>query len=261
MSLISLLPTSIWTDFSWGLSNWLATPVLVVLPLLGLIGLPWLMRLPRWKRRLNKPVAIFLVVYLVLVSPPVAALAVGGLVQFLPADSGATVNRIVILNRGEEFRISRVEVAAELWQAKRAPKIFLSGEGDAIPMIGLLKEKGVPSQVLSGENCSRTTEENALFTAAMLYAQDVRKILLVTDPPHMLRSLLTLQSFGFTVIPYLSPLPSEVNSARKTILAVREYLGLASYAVLGRFRQRPFNKNNPPTNVLKKLSVRRCPVE
>jgi uncharacterized SAM-binding protein YcdF (DUF218 family) len=101
-----------------------------------------------------------------------------------------------------------------------------------------LKRKGLPHDAVNGEPCSRTTEENARFTAALLKPDGTRRIILVTDPPHMLRSLLTFHSYGFDVIPHISPLSNQLSYHKQGFLVFREYIGLASYSVLGRFAPR-----------------------
>ncbi|HEY9741447.1 MAG TPA: YdcF family protein, partial [Coleofasciculaceae cyanobacterium] len=96
--------------------------------------------------------------------------------------------------------------------------------------------EGIPNQTLAYEECSRTTEENARFTATVLQPQGVKQILLITDSPHMLRSLLTFRSFGFTVIPYTSPVPANLASRTKALKVFSEYLALVGYGLQGRFR-------------------------
>lgn len=209
-----------------------------MLILLALLRLDWLISSQHWKRQLLTPVSISLVVYLVATSGPMVALATQALVASLPADSGTTADAIVVLGRGVEFRNSRIKTAVQLWQAKRAPKIFASGMSDAPEMIQLFKAKGIPGQMLGGESCSQTTEENALFTASVLHSQGIRQILLITDSPHMLRSFLTFRSLGFKVIPHTSPLPLYWTSTEEARFVVREYLGLVGYTFLGRFQQR-----------------------
>jgi hypothetical protein len=39
---------------------------------------------------------------------------------------------------------------------------------------------------------------------------------------------------GFTVIPYLSPIPPEYPAPKEAILVFREYMGLANYSLSGR---------------------------
>lgn len=215
-------------------SQWLMTPTLMLLPLVILVGLLWLIPRRRWKRLFAGLGIILLVIYFTATSSLTVALASQGLVAFLPEDSGETVDAIVVLGRGYQFRASRVEVAAKLWQAHRAPLIFASGAGDASETIELFTAAGIPNQALAHEDCSRTTKENAEFTAAVLQPQGVRKILLVTDPPHMLRSLLTFRHFGFQVIPHTSPLPSELTPRRKAVMVFYEYLAFVTYGLQGR---------------------------
>ena len=262
--IICLLPTSLWTKFSWGVFSWLTTPWLVILPLLVIIAVPWLFRSRRWKRYLSRPVTIVLLLYCISTSPPIAFLAVRGLVSFLPPDSGATADAIVVLSRGK-FGYSRYEVATRLWQANRAPKIFPTGKGDFWQIRQRLKDKGIPPKIINRkimidkQPCARTTEEEAEFTAAILGVKDIKNIILITDPPHMLRSFLTFRRFGFTVIPHPSPLPHNLTSVTVSFLAFREYLGLVSYALLGRFQSASSDRlHHPPSEVLAELS-RNCP--
>lgn len=191
-------------------------------------------RIP-WRRQVSGLGTVLLLIYFLAQLPPTTSLAIQGLVEFLPADSGATADAIVVLGRGEQFSNNRVEVAAELWKEHRAKMIFASGIGDAPQILQLLRDQGIPNRVLAGEDCSRTTEENAYFTAADLKPQGVKKILLVTDPPHMLRALLTYRGYGFNVIPHPSPLPSNLAPMKEALIVFYEYAGLVSYGLQGRF--------------------------
>lgn len=229
--------------------------------LLALIGILWVVSSRRWKYWLVTPAAVIVVVYLVVTSPPLVALANWRMLSFLPADSGATVDAIVVLGRGQEFNNERIEVTAQLWQALRAPKIFASGITDAPKMIEVLKAENIPGRALSGESCSQNTQENALFTAAVLRPEGVRQILLVTDPPHMVRSFLLFRNLGFTVIPHTSPLPPYWTSKEEANLLMREYLGLAGYAFQGRLNQQPPSEfKQLPAEVLEKLSAWNCQI-
>lgn len=244
-------PTSQWLVLKSVLSTWLMTPTLVVLPILALIGLLWIMpRLP-WKRHLISIGTVLLLIYFTATLPLTIAVANKGLVAFLPADPGTSVDAIVVLGRGEKFRNSRIEVAAELWKDRRAPLIFASGAGDAPPMLRQLKAEGIPNQALNGEKCSRTTAENALFTAAVLQQEGVKQVVLVTDPPHMLRSMLTFRSLGFRVIPHVSPLPPNLTPKKKAMMVFYEYMGLVSYGLQGKFLSKGFlEAKNPQTEIL-----------
>lgn len=188
----------------------------------------------RQKKQFSR-LGIALLLICLIALPSTVDLADRVLMSVVPADSGAKADAIVVLGRGMLLRYYRVDIAAELWQDNRAPMIFASGRGDADLIIQQLRSKGIPDSVLAGEDYSRTTEENAQFTAAILQPQGIGRILLVTDSPHMLRSLLTFRALGFTVIPHISPFPPDLDPRKKAFFVFREYAALVSYALLGRF--------------------------
>ncbi|MBD2260237.1 YdcF family protein [Pseudanabaena sp. FACHB-2040] len=228
--------------------RWVTQPTLVVPVLLAFTGLPWLLRAERWKRPVSRIGLTLTLIYLVLFSPTIAKIGSRFLMVGVPQDPGQPADAIVVLGRGTPLRPSRVDVATELWQQERAPLIFTSGRGDAIEIAQKLKSKGVPAQALDGEPCSSTTEENAEFTAALLRPQGVQRIVLVTDPPHMLRSQLTFQSFGFKVTPHISPLPGDLENRGNQVLVLREWAGLIAYGLMGRYFARSESPEVPWAN-------------
>lgn len=245
-----------WLALKSMLITWLTTPTLIVLPLAVMIGLTW--RCPRlpWKPQLRKVGIVILLAYFICTLPLTTALETKALVKFLPPDSGESVDAIVVLGRGKELRKSRADIAAQLWRDHRAPLIFVSGLGDAPQILELIKTQGIPTQVLKSEDCSRTTEENAQFTAIVLQPQGVKRILLVTDAPHMLRSLLTFQSKGFTVIPHSSPLPPDFAQGKKALMVFYEYPALISYSLQGHFRPQSAPVAKTPSQPLSGIPVR-----
>jgi uncharacterized SAM-binding protein YcdF (DUF218 family) len=254
--------TERWVRFSWSTFDWLTDPWRVILPLLPLIVLPILLGSSRWKRWLSQPIVWLLLVYLIVISPPIAALMVRGLTFFVPADSGAPADAIVVLSRGAEEAGSRYELAVRLWQANRAPQIFVTAKGNVAKTHSLLNQAGAPGSVLSGTACAMTTQDEASSTAAILGPQGVRTIVLVTDPPHMLRSMLTFRGLGFAVIPHISPLPADLSSAKRSLLALREYPGLLSYFALGRFQQQSIDAlEHPAPQLLQTVIDRGCNVQ
>lgn len=231
-------PLSRWIHFRNGILFLLGNPVLLVLVLVSLTLILWWLPKSPWNQRLSLIPFTCLLLYLAAFSPPVLQVANWGLLQFLPQDSGATADAIVILGRGQDFQPSRMAVAAQLWRSQRAPRIFASGRQDGPEMVQRLAALGIPQEMLAQENCSQTTAENAQFTALLLQPQGVKRIILVTDPPHMLRSLLTFRSVGFSVIPQTSEMPT-VAPTRRALLIFREYAGMVSYILQGRFFPQP----------------------
>ncbi|MDY6896988.1 MAG: YdcF family protein [Cyanobacteriota bacterium] len=227
-------PVSQWLGIKSMIIDWLMTPTLIVLPLVFLIFLPWIVPRFRWKRLWSGFATLLLIAYFSAQFPLTTAVANKGLVAFVPPDKGQTADAIVVLGRGETFRNSRIKVAANLWESQRAPLIFASGSGDGSEIVNGLQKRGIPSESLNEEHCSRTTKENALFTASVLQPQGINKIILVTDPPHMLRSLLTFRNVGFEVIPHQSPAP-HLTQTRKAMMMIYEYMGLVKYGLKGEF--------------------------
>jgi uncharacterized SAM-binding protein YcdF (DUF218 family) len=231
---------------NWGQFDWLKIPLLVIPLVLAFFGLRWITQRSRWKRQFSKPRGLLLLTGFTATVLLILAMADKGLVLFLPADSGTAVEAIVVLGRGTELGIPRIDVTAQLWKAKRAPLVFVSGTGDTPRMLPLLEEKGIPKRSLDGEDCSLTTPENALFSAAILQAQGIRRILLVTDGPHMWRSLLDFRDQGFTVIPHLSPLHNNMGFIDKAFLTFREYLFLISSNLHELFQGQRVPRSNSP---------------
>lgn len=213
----------------------------------------------RWQRRVIFPMAIVVLLHALITSPIAIDLAIKALLLPLPSDSGAGVDAIVVLGRGKPLREQRVDMVAQLWRAKRAPNIFTSGMMDAGAIKSELMRRGVPAQNLRGENCSGTTEENALFTASAIKPQTHRKVILVTDPPHMLRSLLVFQSMGYDPIPKISVFPEDLKSGEKLSLVGRELGGLILYAVTGRLQFRSETEiADAATRVMNRLKTQNC---
>ena len=113
----------------------------------------------------------------------------------------------------------RVWYAARLFHAGKAPLLLLSGGSDperqayseARAMAIFLHDLGVPPQALLLEETSRTTRDNAAFSAALLKARGIDRILLVTSALHMPRALALFQAQGLHVVP--APTDFEGNRA------------------------------------------------
>ncbi|MEA5452643.1 YdcF family protein [Leptolyngbya sp. CCNP1308] len=219
----------------WRLLNVLLQPGIVLPMLAAMIAAPWIVRPRRWKRRMSLAGVLLVLIYGLGISPLGTHLGGEALALLIPQDGDQPADAIVVLGRGPDFRPSRVQVAADLWRRQRAPLIFASGRGDATEIGQMLAAAGVPAAAIDGEPCSATTNENALFTAAMLQPQGIRRLILVTDPPHMARSLLTFRSLGFEVTPHPSPVPSSLGNRGRQFLVLREWAGLIGYGMMGRY--------------------------
>jgi uncharacterized SAM-binding protein YcdF (DUF218 family) len=103
----------------------------------------------------------------------------------------------------------RVWHAARLYHAGKAPLLVLSGgsnpditpysEAQAMQM--LLHDLGVPDSAMLLEGASRTTQQNAEFSAALLKQRGVQDVLLVTSAMHMPRAKSLFETTGLRVLP------------------------------------------------------------
>ena len=95
---------------------------------------------------------------------------------------------------------ARLEKAAELWRAGRAPIILVTGgrapgarQAEGTVGCRYLEKLGVPRRALRCETKSRSTWENLLAARAVFGDAPV---LLVTDRPHLPRALLYARRIG-----------------------------------------------------------------
>ena len=103
----------------------------------------------------------------------------------------------------------RIWHAARLFRSGKAPLLLVSGGSDPVEtttpeaqVIGsLLQELGVPAEALLIEDQSRTTRENAAFSARLLGERGIDHVLLVTSALHMRRAQRLLAAHGLRVTP------------------------------------------------------------
>jgi len=111
--------------------------------------------------------------------------------KFLCVDSGkgVTADVIIVLGGGAERPVR----AAELFKARAAPRILLTGAGDDEINRQILLAHGVPAKAIEVENKSTTTQENAEFSLKLLHAERVRSVILVTSWYHSRRGQKTFE--------------------------------------------------------------------
>jgi uncharacterized SAM-binding protein YcdF (DUF218 family) len=103
----------------------------------------------------------------------------------------------------------------------------------------------VPRERVIAEDRSRNTVENAEFSKALAKPQPGERWLLVTSAYHMPRAIGIFREAGFDVEPYpvdwrtsgsgdaLRPFPTVGDGLRRTDTAVREWVGLLVYWLMG----------------------------
>jgi uncharacterized SAM-binding protein YcdF (DUF218 family) len=103
----------------------------------------------------------------------------------------------------------RIWHAARLYKAGKAPLIIASGgsdsnlstESESESMRTLLVDLGVPASAIILEARSRTTKQNAQFSAEILRTRNLQSVLLVTSALHMRRALNDFEATGVDATP------------------------------------------------------------
>src|SRR5690606_136065 len=147
---------------------------------------------------------------------------------------------------------SRVERAADLYAAGKAPQIMVSGAAldggfsEARMMARTLESLGVPNSAIILENESHNTRENALYSVQRLHDIGVSRALLVTSALHMPRSMATFSKQGVDMI--AAPVAPQIYAPKRTSFSIwkpsmrtlsasrsiiKEYVGLIVYWTRG----------------------------
>lgn len=243
----------------------------LVIPLnlgIALLVLGVLMYIVR-RRRIAVLIAGCGMAWVIFWSLPASSLWAGGrleqLYPYRPPEVLPAAEAIVVLggstasNRPNWFEpydrnatVSRVDTAARLYHAGRAPLVIVSGAAldgsvaESQIMANALRQQGVPDDAIVQESNSLTTYENALYTARLLNDRKLDRVLIVTSALHMPRAMGVFRKQGVDSVPAGSPpqivvpddpafsfwLPdARVLSASRSI--VKEYVGMLVYWLRG----------------------------
>jgi uncharacterized SAM-binding protein YcdF (DUF218 family) len=235
---------------------------------LGLLGV--LLMATRW-RRAGRRLAVFSIVLLAIagLSPLGNAIILPLEERFPPWDAsrgaptgiiclGGALDTVVSPVRGEvalNEAAERMTSIAEL--ARRFPNariVFTGGSGrlvydgatEAELAARLFASFGIAKERILLEDKSRDTLENARFTKELVQPKPTERWLLVTSAHHMPRSVGLFRAEGFPVeafpvdyrtrgaIDMLRPFSPLSDGLRRTDTAMREWVGLAVYRLMGR---------------------------
>jgi uncharacterized SAM-binding protein YcdF (DUF218 family) len=179
--------------------------------------------------------------------PPTGIISLGGAIDTVVSPARGEV----ALNEAAE----RLTAMAEL--VRRYPQahvVFSGGSGrlihgdttEAELAVRLFESFGIERQRVILESKSRDTDENARFTKALVQPKDGERWLIVTSAHHMPRAVGAFRAAGFPVeafpvdyrtrgaIDVLRPFASLGDGLRRTDTAVREWVGLLMYRLIGR---------------------------
>ena len=192
--------------------------------------------------------------------------------QYLPSGELPQTEAIVVLGGGTRPRIpprpwyevneagDRILYGSLLYKQGKAPLLVVTGgradwlgEGgnpESEDMAAIAEAMGVPKGAILQESQSFNTRDNAVNTKQILDKRQITKILLVTSALHMPRSMEIFRKVGVESIPaptdflsvknendkgwatVLELLPS-VDALKNTTNAIKEYIGLFMYQMLG----------------------------
>lgn len=122
----------------------------------------------------------------------------------------------------------RVAEGAIAYKQGLAPKVIVTGEREAALMKKRLVELGVDPGAVLLEPTARTTRENALRSAELMRAHGMRRALIVTQPYHQFRAVLSFRKVGVDAHPW--PMRDGWMAMR---FRVRELAALLVYAARG----------------------------
>lgn len=100
---------------------------------------------------------------------------------------------------------ARIEKAVDLYHQGVAPRLLFSGgvglypPAEARVMRDLAVRLGVPPEACLTEEQSHSTEQNARFSADVLRSLGARRVVVVSDPYHLLRARQYFRLQGFEV--------------------------------------------------------------
>lgn len=101
---------------------------------------------------------------------------------------------------------ARAQTAAALFLSGRAPLVlFTGGSNTGLPSEARLArdiavEQGVPAEGCVLEEASHSTADNVAFSAPLLKARGVRRVLIVSDGYHLLRASAHFREAGFITV-------------------------------------------------------------
>jgi uncharacterized SAM-binding protein YcdF (DUF218 family) len=188
--------------------------------------------------RVFRGLARIVLVIAVLGAGIVGALAVT-IVRYGGADRAQPADVIIVLGGGEIGTTRRTLHAAALYRQGYAPVLLCAGNrvpgepvSEAERCASVARAHGVPADAIVLDEISRSTEENAIQSAAIMRAHGWRDAVLVSDDYHLWRAQWLFERHGITVWTSpaqatTGPLPDteRVYSVLREVAATGWYIG------------------------------------
>lgn len=153
----------------------------------------------------------------------------------VPQPTTAQPSVVVLVGRGSQIAQTTTTLAAGLEHQGLIHTIYVSGDGrDTAERLLAL---GVSPAHVAGDDCARTTWENATRTTAWLRQQNpgapLPAVTLITDPWQLPRATRAFQRQGVAVNPVAAPV-DHITARVQNRLALRETAALLLYRLQGR---------------------------
>lgn len=143
---------------------------------------------------------------------------------------------LIIVLGGEQG--DRSWTAAELFTARKATKVLISGTNDFVIIASRLQLAGVPYAAILTETNSRTTWENARYSLAHIQSNTTKTAILVTSWPHSRRALATFRAVHRNIAFYSAPAGDVSNNVfpqpQDWCPVILEYGKIMRYLILGK---------------------------
>ena len=141
--------------------------------------------------------------------------------QAQPADAIVVLGAAQYVGRPSPVLKARLDHAISLWRRQLAPRVIFTGgfgAGDTTSEAAVSRryalKHGIPDSAIFLEDRGRTTSESMRSVAALGEAWGVRRVILVSDPFHMMR--LGILARRFDLEPFTSPTPTSPISANRS---------------------------------------------
>lgn len=149
----------------------------------------------------------------------------------------------------EAVRLARARPDAKLVFTGGVGRLWVADVTAGGPVAAFLADMGIGHERIVLEERARNTFENAIFTRDLLAPRPDQHWVLVTSAYHMPRSVGVFRRAGMSVVPY--PVDYRTRDAGDVMrlfdripagherldLAVKEWIGLIAYRVMGRTRE------------------------
>lgn len=146
----------------------------------------------------------------------------------------------------EGVRLARLFPEAKIVFSGGVGSLLRQGADATGPVARYFAEMGITAERIVLEGRSRNTQENALYTAPLLQASPEQRWMLITSAYHMPRAIGVFRKAGIAVVPYPVDYRTRGPADRTRLfdsvpaglqrldLAVKEWIGLLAYRLLGR---------------------------